>query len=251
MARQISSAILSNIVRSSLRNYVKPNSFSTICGISTLSCTRTLPIFVSQCATISRGFTSSGLRADVAAKNLTQVFSEELSGEKETYEVSPDLKEGPPVPFKLIETENSCELVLTRDYESEKISVSFLANDANNEFQEEEEEEAEAEDEYPATSVFFTVDITKGNDANLTVHCSTDGKEVMVREVMLESDSEDAYAGPEWSLMDKTVLEAMDKYLQVRGVNEDLCGYIMEAVQDKEQREYMAWLQKVQDFLKK
>lgn len=44
--------------------------------------------------------------------------------------------------------------------------------------------------------------------------------------------------------------KAFEAYLRERGVDEKLGEYLMAAINDKEQREYVAWMQRVQDFVK-
>ncbi len=49
--------------------------------------------------------------------------------------------------------------------------------------------------------------------------------------------------------LDESLTKAFEEYLRERGVDEALGAYLVEAVHDKEQREYQAWLERVQTFL--
>ncbi len=49
--------------------------------------------------------------------------------------------------------------------------------------------------------------------------------------------------------LDESLTKAFEEYLRERGVDEALGAYLVEAVHDKEQREYQAWLERVQSFL--
>ena len=53
-----------------------------------------------------------------------------------------------------------------------------------------------------------------------------------------------------FSELDPKLQEAFTSYLEERGVNAELGQFIMDYSEDKEQREYMTWLQGVQSFLK-
>ena len=40
-----------------------------------------------------------------------------------------EIKDGPPKPFEIAEADGSAEVVLTRDFDKEKITISFVVND--------------------------------------------------------------------------------------------------------------------------
>ena len=49
--------------------------------------------------------------------------------------------------------------------------------------------------------------------------------------------------------LDESLTKAFEDFLRERGVDEALGAYLVEAVHDKEQREYQAWLERVRTFL--
>lgn len=49
--------------------------------------------------------------------------------------------------------------------------------------------------------------------------------------------------------LDEEVQAGLMAYLEERGVTADLGGYLMRLVDDKEQREYMTWLEHVKSFM--
>ena len=53
-----------------------------------------------------------------------------------------------------------------------------------------------------------------------------------------------------FSELDQKLQQAFTDYLEERGVNGELGRFVMDFSEDKEQREYMHWLQGVQKFLK-
>lgn len=57
------------------------------------------------------------------------------------------------------------------------------------------------------------------------------------------------YTGPLFEELDDEVQRQFTLYLEERGVNADLGAYLLRLVHDKEQREYMHWLEKVRDFV--
>lgn len=48
--------------------------------------------------------------------------------------------------------------------------------------------------------------------------------------------------------LDDELQQQFMSYLAERGIDQDLGGYLLRLVHDKEQREYMYWLERVQDF---
>jgi len=204
---------------------------------------------------ISRGFTASSLRADASEKALLSIVTSESDSEKQNYETPEELKEGPPKPFKLVENENSCEMVLTREFDSEKISITFVANDdeqheMSEDFEAPEDEEEEFKEE---PTMFFSVDVTKPSGSSLSFDCVTNGADIEIRNVSLlgeDSDDMSSYMGPDYEFLDERLHEKFDQYLEARGVDLELAGYMMDLCQDKEQREYMKWLANVESFLK-
>ena len=50
--------------------------------------------------------------------------------------------------------------------------------------------------------------------------------------------------------LDEEVQKAFEGYLRERGVDEGLGAFLLAAVNDKEQREYVAWLARVEKFLR-
>lgn len=205
--------------------------------------------------TISRGFTASGLRADASEKGLLSIVTSESESEKQNYETPEELKEGPPKPFELVENESSCDMVLTREFNKEKISVTFVANDdeqheMSGDFEAPEDEEEEFKEE---PTMFFTVDVTKPSGTSLSFDCVTNGADIEIRSVsLLGENAEDisAYMGPDYEFLDERLHEKFDQYLEARGIDLELAGYMMDLCQDKEQREYMKWLASVETFLK-
>ena len=53
------------------------------------------------------------------------------------------------------------------------------------------------------------------------------------------------YTGPLFDELDDELQRQFTLYLEERGVNADLGAYLLRLVHDKEQREYMHWLEKV------
>lgn len=51
--------------------------------------------------------------------------------------------------------------------------------------------------------------------------------------------------------LDEQLQRQFKKYLDARGINEDLSNYLLDLLEDKEQREYQRWLHNVESFIRK
>eukprot|EP00899_Mesostigma_viride_P007079 jgi/Mesvir1/16372/Mv18119-RA.1 len=214
-------------------------------------------------SSLTRGFSAS---AD--GSGLADVLKQELKFEKENY-VPPQKGSGPPSPFKLVSQPGDCQMVLTRTFNQEEISINFSANDEDDFFSSLPDDNGEGEEgeagedadalEPPPPQANFTVHINKPSMPDtLTFECTTDGSTVEVHKVTLdtqlneESESMPAipYDGPNYTMLDDILKEEFHGFLVARGINEELGRYIMDAREDKEQTEYMGWLKRVHAFVK-
>ena len=57
------------------------------------------------------------------------------------------------------------------------------------------------------------------------------------------------YVGPDFSTLDERIQTSVTEYLEGFGVNEHLCAFVECMGLDKDQRLYMAWLQKLKNFV--
>lgn len=102
--------------------------------------------------------------------------------------------------------------------------------------------------------VTFNVAVTKGNES-LVFDCKSDGSYLEVFDVSLEPAEgeidESVYTGPVYDELDEDLQLQLRQYLEQRGVTAELGGYLLRLVHDKEQREYMYWLERMDQFVKK
>ncbi|CAL5220697.1 g2751 [Coccomyxa viridis] len=213
-----------------------------------------------------RSFSASAV---ASATDITAIVSDELKYEQESY-TKPALT--PPAGWEITEKAGSSKVSLTRDYGEEVVQVDFTAREYNTEaYGEDEEEDAdedalEDEDEEPLPdSMTLEVCVVKeGSDDALIFEVETDGDSIDILDVSLdkmrdedstekeeeEDEDEEIYGGPVFSELDQKLQQAFTDYLEERGVNGELGRFVMDFSEDKEQREYMHWLQGVQKFLK-
>ena len=143
----------------------------------------------------------------------------------------------------------------------------FEGGDDEDEDEEEGGKKADDEDDDELAfddSIVFTAAVARGDSA-LVFECRSDGSYLQVLSVSLEpnpdaavaeEDGEDlfdddstAYLGPLYDELDERLQAEFEAYLAARGVDAEFGGWLAEFAGDKEQREYVAWLGKVKEFV--
>lgn len=190
------------------------------------------------------------------SNELKGILKKESEHERSAYEPPSELHDGPPEPFTLTEVQGDTLMSLTRTYgDNETVSVDIMIQDDMNQeepvaFEDEETGEIDID-----VSVDFIVSVSKrGSNQELVFECSTDGSFMEIKRVSLEPEDEDdledgMYTGPVFDELDDAVQEALYSYLEERGITPELGEYLLHLLHDKEQREYMDWLDKMTSFL--
>lgn len=192
-----------------------------------------------------RSFKSS---AAACSSSLAESLRNELDYEKQNYEQPEELAAGPPAGFTLTESKGDTLMSLSKDFRGETLTVDIMVND--------QPEEELVEDESGAldadVGAIFTVTVSKGSKS-LVFECKSDGQYFAVQHVSLEpanGDVEDsAYTGPVYEELDEELQKHFEDYLAERGVDAELGAYLLPLIHDKEQREYMQWLEEVERFV--
>ena len=201
-----------------------------------------------------RTFASKAVDDD--SGGLKSILTKESEHERSTYVPPEELCQGPPEPFTLTEMQGDTLMTLTRSYGSdETVSVDIMIQDDLNQdepvaFEDEDTGEIDID-----VSVDFIVTVSKrGSKQELVFECSSDGSFMEIQRVSLEPEDEDEveegmYTGPVFDELDDAVQEALYAYLEERGITPEIGEYLLHLIHDKEQREYMDWLDKMTSFL--
>eukprot|EP00195_Chlamydomonas_chlamydogama_P016390 CAMPEP_0202900338 /NCGR_PEP_ID=MMETSP1392-20130828/11160_1 /ASSEMBLY_ACC=CAM_ASM_000868 /TAXON_ID=225041 /ORGANISM="Chlamydomonas chlamydogama, Strain SAG 11-48b" /LENGTH=242 /DNA_ID=CAMNT_0049586709 /DNA_START=81 /DNA_END=809 /DNA_ORIENTATION=+ len=198
---------------------------------------------------VSRNFGTSS----PALSNLVNILNDEIKHEKDNYIQPEPIKSGPPAPFVLSESLDDTLLSLKRTYKGEEIHIDLHVNNQPSPEYTDDDSGAEDGNEEVLTTVVFNVTVTKEAKA-LVFECESDGTFVAINHVSHEPKdghvSESFYTGPVFEELDENLQNEFRSYLQERGITEDLGEYLRHLIYDKEQKEYVGWLQKVRDFVK-
>ncbi|CAM6083210.1 unnamed protein product [Calypogeia fissa] len=190
---------------------------------------------------------------------LLSVLRLELDHERKTYSQPKELTRGAPKPWTLTDKPGQAPVILRRSYGEEDIAVTCVYQSDGYGDDENPEEDINSEDEDMDASglgscVNMTITINKGADnPTLEISAASYGTQITIEHVYFweDKDSKEAvYEGPNFLQLDEEVQTQFEKFIKARGVNKELTGYLFTILADKEQREYMRWLQKVDAFLK-
>ncbi|VWU51338.1 mitochondrial acidic protein MAM33, putative [Hepatocystis sp. ex Piliocolobus tephrosceles] len=185
------------------------------------------------------------------AQKLSEVVKSEVQHEKSNYEAPENIKKFLQTSgWKFEEQEGDVNMVLTKTVDGMKIIIDFQLVSP---FQAEGESEAQAE------MTDFSVTVEKPNkQGGITFYCTTlqnDEKfRYMIGNVKYYKNEEgknsvSSYNGPEFEDLDDSLQTSLDEWLANLGVDSELCDFIDSCSIDKEQREYMSWLQNISNFI--
>lgn len=187
------------------------------------------------------------------SSSLISVLKDELKIEKESYRISEELKNGPPAPWEFEDCEGKNVFGLKRTFKNEEILIRV---DIDDQPPIDDLEEFEDEAEMPLPPCKFNVMIAKENGAGIVFEIESDGEYMNISHLALDMDDDEnedpsiaSYTGPVFAELDTTLQQGFYDYLEERGVTAELGLWLMEALSDKMSTEYMAWLQRVREFV--
>lgn len=192
----------------------------------------------------------------VAAPKLASTLQSEFQYEKSNYEPAANIatfleKSG----WKLTEKDGDINMSLTKTVGELTASVEFQLVSPTYTGDGDEEEGAPTE---PQETTDFSVTVHKANGNGAIFYCTTVGNDEKYRFIVgnvryfadaEEKNSMSAYNGPEFEDLDDNLQAGVDEWLSSIGINEDLCDFVDAMAVDKEQREYMRWLNRIADIV--
>ncbi|KAL3691087.1 hypothetical protein R1sor_004738 [Riccia sorocarpa] len=208
--------------------------------------------------TLSRLASTAREASRESDSGLLHALKAELEHERKTYSQPKEAQRGPPKPWILTDKQGHADIILRRSYGEEDIAVTCVYQpDAYGERHEDDEPEGSEQDdrdEESAACVNLTITVNKGADnPTLEISAASYGTEISIDHVYFweDKDSRDAlYDGPNFLQLDEELQDQFERYIKSRGVNKELISYLFNLLEDKEQREYMRWLQKVEQFVR-
>lgn len=196
----------------------------------------------------ARGFASS------AAAKVSQTLASEIKHEQEQYEQPKEIKAFlKDSEFKFTDADGDVNMMLERTVGDKVARIEWQLTSP---YAPEEDMEGEEMDGQEATDFVVSIENKEGSNG-ISFYCSTQGGEdhrYIIGHVKSYSSAEEkesvtSYNGPDFEDIDDKLQESFDEYLAEVGMNNELCDFIDAMALDKEQREYVGWLEKTQQFL--
>ncbi|XP_055388861.1 uncharacterized protein LOC129617841 [Condylostylus longicornis] len=205
-----------------------------------------------------RWFSAAAPKADATSPTpkLASTLQSELQYEKSNYEAAANIapfleKSG----WKLTEKGGDINMTLKKQIGELAATVEFQLVSPSYNGEGEGEEDTPIE---PQETTDFSVTVEKPNGNGAIFYCTTVGNDEKYRFIVgnvryfednEEKTSVSAYNGPEFEDLDDHLQSGIDEWLSSLGINEELCDFIDAMAVDKEQREYMRWIEKVAEIV--
>merc|ERR1719198_828919 len=190
-----------------------------------------------------------------ASTKVAAVIREEIKHEKQEYQQPKDIRkflQETKAVFK--DTEGDVNLCLERELGDKLVRIEWQLSSPFDPEAMGAEDEGEQDD--ASTDFMVTVE-SQSSGQGMTFYCSTQAGQdhryvignVKCYADTAERDNVSAYSGPEFEDLDDKVQESLEEYLESVGLGTAMCDFIDAVALDKEQREYIRWLNLVGDFL--
>ncbi|KAJ8747119.1 hypothetical protein K2173_008918 [Erythroxylum novogranatense] len=198
---------------------------------------------------LSRFSTDAALKQSSDVR-LIQVLDSEIECAEEPHDVE-SVPDG--FPFEIEDIPGERTVLLKRKYLDETIKVEV--DMPNVEVEEGNEDDDNTESNAPP-SVPLVVTISKDNSSQfLEIGVTAFPDEISIDSLAIKdsSISEDqlAYEGPDFNDLDENLQKAFHKYLEIRGIKPSTTNFLLEYMTEKDNREYLKWLNNIKDFVGK
>ncbi|CAG7929189.1 unnamed protein product [Penicillium olsonii] len=180
--------------------------------------------------------------------------------------------------WQVKDVEGEQEVVLSKKFGNEKISVSFTVADIQNISEQEDFDEASLSDDMgyqnkdgqeegelpePSFPARVNVTIEKPTNGAVLIQAVVQDGVFAIEEVShfakadlaaaqtAEKDwtRQSLYAGPPFENLDEDLQSLWERYIEDRGINAELATMIPDYISVKEQKEYLRWLENVKNFV--
>eukprot|EP01136_Pigoraptor_vietnamica_P044218 Opistho-1_new@20681 len=231
------------------------------------------PAVATRASVLPYAFRTPVVAATYATKSakpagLADILRDELKYEAENYSKPEELTAFlAKTPFKITEDKPGSDSVkLVRDFNGEQIEI-LLRVDPQSDMQysnDEDDAREGSDDEVPDSTqppLSFLMRITKnGKKVEMTIFCDPEFEpeedtgvapfEIAEIRHVVEGKDEGVYPGPIISELDEKLQDGLQRFVTERGVDREFIENLRSLYDDKEQREYMRWLEQFQSLVK-
>ncbi|KAJ8504365.1 hypothetical protein OPV22_005251 [Ensete ventricosum] len=204
-------------------------------------------------AVISRSYISE-MRRSAFRENLLRILRTEIA-----YEVESRPPSRPAAAFRSFDVDDRpgeqwIKLRWSRGREEIKIEATMFDGAAPSTRSAASSEVADARD--ARLHISLMVEVSKGDDSELALQfaCSAWPDDVEVEKVFPVRRGHAAhrqYMGPDFKELDEEMQDTLLEYLEERGVNDELAGFLHGYMANKDRTELVRWLRNIETYVKK
>ncbi|XP_045798585.1 uncharacterized protein At2g39795, mitochondrial-like [Trifolium pratense] len=200
----------------------------------------------------SRSFSNAVANKPVADDNLVQVLQNEIEcAIEDDQSAQVEIPHG--FPFEIEDNPGERTIQLKRQYEDETITVQVEIPTVGPGNEDDDADDNEKNDS--ESSIPLVVNVFKGNGVCLEFGVTAFSDEVSIDSLSIkkpdESEDELVYEGPEFTDLDENLQKAFLKYLEVRGITASTTNFLQEYMFNKDNKEYLVWLENLKSFVEK
>ncbi|KAG5000898.1 hypothetical protein HKD37_08G022492 [Glycine soja] len=98
------------------------------------------------------------------------------------------------------------------------------------------------------------VNISKGEGRVLEIMCSAWPDSIEIKRLFIRANEKiiaEPYAGPEFTELDDELQDKLYDFLEVRGINDELAGFLHQYMKNKDKVELIGWMERVKSFIER
>lgn len=194
------------------------------------------------------------------AFSLADVLKKEMDFEAESKRDAeqPSALEAVPDGWTLDVTPGSTTMRLRRSGAPDGATIVISTSDQENLDEDEEDpDDEDGEASPPSYAISFELRCTKGDEtlALTMTYIENDKEDPAIEHVAclptasIDDEASDLFSGPQFGELDEGLQREFVQLAQERGVNAQVGQYLCQLVYDKEQDEYVRWMQRVHSFV--
>ncbi|WCJ40405.1 Mitochondrial glycoprotein family protein [Euphorbia peplus] len=98
----------------------------------------------------------------------------------------------------------------------------------------------------------FIVNISKGDSESLEIMCSGWPDSLEIKKLFIRKSDKmpaNAYVGPDFNELDDELQDSVYAFLEERGVDDEMAGFLHQYMKNKERNEYIRWMGTVKSYI--
>ncbi|RDY08790.1 putative protein, mitochondrial [Mucuna pruriens] len=185
-------------------------------------------------------------------ENLLRVIESEIECAQDTDDHDTVEEVPSNFPFKIIDSPGQQIITLERTYQGEEIKVEVHMPDLVTGEENDDDNDNESE-RTSQSSIPLSISVSKKGGPYLEFNCVGYPNEIVIDSLSVKNpdlaEDQIAYEGPDFQDLDENLQKSFHKYLEIRGIKPSTTNFLHEYMVNKDSKEYLVWLKKLQSFV--